>query len=184
MIYIGIDNGLQGAIATIYESGEADVFAMPTIRGKEIDYDAVADYIRSLDVKNVYAAIEDVTASMRADGTFDPKTKKPNYRYTPAKTLVRLCGRKDKVEGMLILQRIKREVVSVKKWQAFFGLKLINKDVKAASIILAKRLFPGVSLLPTDKCKRDSDGMSDALLLAEYERRINGDGHSSKGLQC
>ncbi len=176
MIYIGIDNGLHGAIATIYESGEADVFAMPTVRRKEIDFDAVADHIRLLDSRNVCVAIEDVTASMRPDGTFDQKTKTPNYRYTPAKTLVKLCGRKDKVEGMLIMRRIRRNVVPVKKWQAFFNLKRINKDVKAASIILAKRLFPSVSLLPTERCAKDSDGMSDALLLAEYERRINGDG--------
>jgi hypothetical protein len=28
-----------------------------------------------------------------------------------------------------------------------------------------------VSLLPTERCKKDNDGMAEALLLAEYARR-------------
>jgi hypothetical protein len=36
---------------------------------------------------------------------------------------------------------------------------------------VAKRLFPGVNLLPSDRCRKESDGMSDALLICEYARR-------------
>lgn len=47
-----------------------------------------------------------------------------------------------------------------------------TRDTKAMSILAAHRLFPGVSLLRTDKCKKPDDGMSDALLIAEYGRRV------------
>ena len=43
-------------------------------------------------------------------------------------------------------------------------------DTKQKSIIAAQRLFPGVSLLPTVKSLKKSDGLSDALLLAAYGR--------------
>ena len=46
-------------------------------------------------------------------------------------------------------------------------------ETKSASITVAKRLFGGVSLKRTAKCRKDCDGMADALLLAEYGRRIH-----------
>ena len=42
---------------------------------------------------------------------------------------------------------------------------------KSQSIAVCKRLFPNVSLLPKDRCKKESDGIGEALLMAEYARR-------------
>jgi hypothetical protein len=44
---------------------------------------------------------------------------------------------------------------------------------KNESIALCERLFPEVILLPTPRCTKPSDGMAEALLLAEYGRRLN-----------
>jgi hypothetical protein len=49
-------------------------------------------------------------------------------------------------------------------------------DTKQRSIIAAKRLFPEVSLRRTERSRKDDDGISDAILLAEYGRRIHGRG--------
>lgn len=47
---------------------------------------------------------------------------------------------------------------------------------KARSLAAFKRLFPGVDLKATDKCKKQHEGLVDAILLAEYGRlRHNGD---------
>ena len=44
-------------------------------------------------------------------------------------------------------------------------------DTKQRSVIAAQRLFPGVSLLPTERSRKASDGLADALLLASYGQR-------------
>ncbi len=46
-------------------------------------------------------------------------------------------------------------------------------DTKKTSINASRRLFPRVSLLRNSKCKTPHDGLSDALLIAEYARRSN-----------
>ena len=52
--------------------------------------------------------------------------------------------------------------------------KAMLRDVgsaKGAAILVAHRLFPGVSLRPP-RARKDHDGLAEALLLAEYARRI------------
>lgn len=70
--------------------------------------------------------------------------------------------------GVLAALGIGVQLVPPGTWKKEFSL--IGKD-KAASVEVCKRLFPGVNLLPTEKCRKDSDGMAEALLLACYARR-------------
>jgi crossover junction endodeoxyribonuclease RuvC len=76
--------------------------------------------------------------------------------------------------GVLTAFGIPYQLVPPRKWKTEFGL--INTE-KQDSVTVAKRLFPGVSLLPTERCRKESDGMSDSLLLAEYARRHFGEGY-------
>ena len=43
-----------------------------------------------------------------------------------------------------------------------------SKEYHALS---CKRLFPGVNLKATERCRKDHDGIAEALLIAEYGRR-------------
>ena len=52
-----------------------------------------------------------------------------------------------------------------------FGKGFSVTSDKNTSIDVCKRLFPQVSLLPSGKCRKDNDGMAEALLMAEYARR-------------
>ena len=70
--------------------------------------------------------------------------------------------------GVLTAYGIPYQLVPPRKWKAEFGLLHTEKQ---ASVDVAKRLFPRVSLLPTERCRKESDGMSDAVLMAEYARR-------------
>lgn len=72
------------------------------------------------------------------------------------------------IEGVLSACDIGYQLVSPQKWKKEFSL--IRKD-KSASIAVCKKLFPKVSLRRTAKCRTDSDGMAEALLMAEYARR-------------
>ena len=69
--------------------------------------------------------------------------------------------------GILDAYTVPYELVRPQKWKKEFS---ITSD-KNTSIAVCKRLFPWVSLLPTERCRKDNDGMAEALLMAEYARR-------------
>lgn len=71
------------------------------------------------------------------------------------------------IQGILEALRFPYELIAPQKWKKEFSL---TSD-KKASIRTAQRLFPGVSLLADKHCRVESDGMAEALLLAEYARR-------------
>ena len=71
------------------------------------------------------------------------------------------------IQGVLDALNIPYELVSPQKWKKEFGL---TSD-KSESIRTAQRLFPGVSLKTGEKSRVESDGMAEALLIAEYARR-------------
>lgn len=65
-------------------------------------------------------------------------------------------------------------LVPAKRWQKMMHMGSMAEG-KARSIEVAKRLFPLVSLRASERCKKDHDGMADALLIAEYGRlMLNG----------
>nr|DAO72696.1 MAG TPA: HOLLIDAY JUNCTION RESOLVASE [Caudoviricetes sp.] len=70
-------------------------------------------------------------------------------------------------QGVLEAMGISYELVQPQKWKKEFS---ITGD-KNSSIMVCKRLFPGVSLLPAERCRKDNDGMAEALLMAEYAKR-------------
>lgn len=72
------------------------------------------------------------------------------------------------VEGIMYGNRIPYELIPPQKWKKEFSL--FNKD-KQESIKVCKQLFPGVNLLPSSRCTKESDGMAEALLIAEVCRR-------------
>ena len=69
---------------------------------------------------------------------------------------------------MLSALGIPYQLVPPNKWKKEFSL--IGKD-KQASIVTCRKLFPDVDLKRSDKCKNDSDGKAEVLLMAEYARR-------------
>lgn len=85
------------------------------------------------------------------------------------------------VETLCAVYEMALTKVTPQTWKSHFGL--INRTLKGeikpsdkekreiaknASISLCKRLFPKADLLPTPRCKNDSDGIAEALLLCRY----------------
>ena len=71
------------------------------------------------------------------------------------------------IQGVLKAYNIPYELVTPQKWKKEFSC---TSD-KNTSIEVCKRLFPNVNLKATDRCKKDHDGIAEALLIAEYGRR-------------
>lgn len=145
MIYIGIDVGKKGGFATI--SGNREVVVMPWDDDK-----FVAAMKIVTDIDDCIACVEQVHAM-------------PREGVSASFSFGKSAGF---IEGVLRTNNIPYQLVQPKRWKSEFSL--IKKD-KADSIAVCKKLFPNVSLLPTEKCTKESDGMAEALLMAEYARR-------------
>lgn len=144
MIYIGIDPGVSGALAVLREGREAQVVTW--------DPESYKDALRAVSVAGEWAVacLEKVSA-MPKQGVTSMFNFGENFGY---------------IRGLLEANGIPYELVTPKKWQKEFSV-----TDKNSSVGVCKRLFPGVSLRRTEKCRKDHDGMSDALLMAEYARR-------------
>lgn len=154
MIYIGVDPGKKGGYAVI----EQGISGQQTVEVYPWDDSEFVHKMRMLaeddDIRNagIIAAVEKVGA-MHGQGV------------TSMFSFGRSLGF---IEGVLSGCWISYQLVPPNVWKKSFSL--IGKD-KQASIETCKRLFPGINLLPSDKCKKDSDGMAESTLLAEYARR-------------
>ena len=149
MIFLGIDPGKSGALAIIAPS---EIAVIP--------FDEIA-YRDNLSTINRYmgggekavCALEKVGA-MPQQGVSSTFEFGRNFGY---------------IEGLLVAYCIPYQLVIPAKWKKEFALLKRDKD---ASIAEARRLFPSVSLLPTARSRKENDGMAEALLLAEWGRRM------------
>lgn len=144
MIYIGIDPGKSGAMAIIFE-GMDETMLVP------LDEQEYTNVLRNLSGQQVKSCLEHVTA-MPKQGVTSMFHFGENFGY---------------IKGLLEAFQIPYELVRPRKWKKEFG---ITGD-KNSSIEVCKRLFPGVNLRRTDRCRKDDDNMAEALLMAEYARR-------------
>ncbi len=140
--YIGIDPGKSGAMAII--NGK-NIVTVP------YDEEAYADALARVDEKNAFAVVERVSA-MPGQGVTSMFSFGMNYGF---------------IQGLLTANRIPFEIVMPQKWKKEFG---VTSD-KNTSIAVAQRLFPEVSLMRTEKCKKPHDGIAEALLLALFAKR-------------
>lgn len=154
MIYIGVDPGKKGGYAII----EQGISGQQTVEVYPWDDSEFAHKMRSLaeddDIRDagIVAAVEKV-GSMPNQGVKSMFSFGQSFGF---------------ILGVLTAFGIGYQLVPPTLWKREFGLLHTEKQ---ASVDVAKRLFPGVSLLPTERCRKESDGMSDGLLLAEYARR-------------
>lgn len=150
MIYIGIDPGKKGAVAII---DPANVTIIPWDDEKFVN---AMKIVTTLSYKN---KPEKAVAAVEKVGAMPHQGVKSMFSFGHSLGFI---------EGVLAANRIPYQLVPPAKWKKEFGL--IGKD-KREAIIVCKKLFPGINLLPTERCRTESDGMADALLMAEYARR-------------
>ena len=146
MVYIGCDPGKDGAMAIIIQ-GESTIPIIPfDIHG----YKNALEGIRGV-AENCRCCLERVGA-MPGQGVTSMFKFGENFGF---------------IQGLLTAYSIPYELVTPGKWKKEFQ---VTGD-KNSSIDVCKRLFPDVSLRRTDRCKKDHDGMAEALLMAEYAKR-------------
>lgn len=159
MIFIGIDPGLDGAIAAILPKGIQ--LEMTPIRsridGKRYyDREAMKFMINFPNPeKNVFAMLERQQAFPHQGLSSTFKTGEGFGIW----------------QGLLTGLDIPHTIVPAKIWQ---GDVCPGKsgETKERSIKMAGILFPEVSLARSRRAKKPHNGKADALLMAEYARRI------------
>lgn len=147
MIYIGVDPGKNGGIAfidTFKQSYDVYVFSEETLLKKLYQFSKYK-------TDSIKCVLEKVNA-MPGQGVVSMFNFGQNYGF---------------IQGVLKAYGIPYELVSPQKWKKEFSC---TSD-KNTSIEVCKRLFPGVNLKATERCKKDHDGIAEALLIAEYGRR-------------
>lgn len=147
MIYIGIDPGKNGGIALLSDYVvECHTFSEEKLIER---LDTCRKFL--IDGDGVKCVLEKVNA-MPGQGVVSMFNFGQNFGF---------------IQGVLKAYNIPFELVPPQKWKKEFS---VTSD-KNTSIEVAKRLFPNVNLKATERCKKDHDGIAEALLMAEYARR-------------
>lgn len=158
MYILGFDPGASGALAVLEEFGGClQVRSIIPFDTDEYRLEIENAIFNAGGVEFCIACVEDVHAM-------------PGQGVT---SMFSFGRNKGLIEGMLIQAGIKYSLVSPMKWKREFGLlsKGSSKcEMKDASVAKARELFPDANLRPTSRCKKDNDGMAEALLIAEYCR--------------
>lgn len=143
--FVGIDPGKLGALVLLWEDGREAI---------RLPFDPVAyrDALRILDPASTLVVLEHVGA-MPGQGVTSCFSFGENFGF---------------IRGLLEAFRLPYELVRPQKWKREFSC---TSD-KNTSIEVARRLFPWFSLKRTPRCTKDDDGLAEALLMAEYGRRL------------
>jgi hypothetical protein len=176
---IGIDPGKSGSLIAMTDKGEIVGKYVTPLVGTEIDWAAFADLLRppSYDHKfPPHVFLEHVHA----------------MHNSSAKATFSFGGCFEGVKALCAAFKLPMTLVSPKDWQKEMhqgiprqyktAIRIVTgkkagqmgkprKDPKKMSLMAVKRLFPNESLLRTERCTKEHDGIIDALLIAEYGRR-------------
>lgn len=155
---IGIDPGLDGAIAAIRETGGAVVFDVKTLKigATKRDYDIPSMVTCLMELSHGYEAI----VALELVHAF------PGQGVTSTCCLCRGLGIWQGILGTLQLPTV---MVSPQRWKS--AMMDGQPKEKQASILTAVRLFPQ---LAEELTRKKDHNRSDALLMAAWLKRQDG----------
>jgi Holliday junction resolvasome RuvABC endonuclease subunit len=156
-VYIGIDPGKSGAIAAVVTHNQDTVINWHKLDSTEADTWAFLDELDNGD-GNTFAVIEKVGAMPSFPG------KDGKRRQMGAATMFTFGKSAGFLLGILTASQIPFEYVTPQTWQKSMGC--MSKGDKNVTKAAAQRLFPREKITHAN---------ADALLIAEYCRRMRGD---------
>ena len=167
MNFLGIDPGLSGGIALIGENGVIWVEDMPTITVKKGKKNQ--NFIDLISLRTLIAGVQSIgIPPMPVHAFIEKVSAMPGQGVCSMFKFGRGFGN---IEAMIAAFEIPYTMVHPKTWQKEM-LRDIPGDGKGRSVLAAQRLFPHVKLIPVN-CRTPKDGRAEALLIAEYGRRLN-----------
>ena len=172
-VFIGIDPGKDGGIAVLNNLGEPlMVSASPKI-GTEFDSHAMSHLVEQFYLnegyKLIHVCLEDIHATHMGGNT-------SSFTMGEGKGLWR---------GILSALSAPFSLIQPKEWQKRIWINTLKQyqpsssgktqvvDTKKTSLLVCKHLFPKQNLLTSPRCKKEHDGIVDALLIAYYCYLLN-----------
>lgn len=160
MVYVGIDNGLTGALAVLCDGR---LYMSPVItqgkgKGNEINITAVYEWLSGTlsevaPGRRVFAVLEKPGGSKSASSA---SSMGDSYGV---------------LRAMLSLTGIRHERITPQRWQGKMIPNCEKGQTKVYALAVAKGLWPSENWLETPRCKTPHTGLVDAALIAEYARR-------------
>jgi hypothetical protein len=151
---IGIDGGLNGGICVLSGNTIVEKMVMPTMdmtKSKK-EYDAQ----RIIEVLRQYPEAEVVLEKAHAMPLLGSVQA---FRFG-------LCY--GQMLGILSALEMRYHIVHAKSWQGKLFKDQPSGDTKAASGVIARRLFPKEDFTASPRAKKIHDGLTDATLIAYY----------------
>lgn len=144
--FMGIDPGKSGALAVISEQ-------RTIIKIRSFDRAAYLEVMREYSGQDIVCCLEHVGA-MPGQGVTSMFSFGENFGW---------------LQGALEASGIAYQLARPRVWKKDYSLN----DSKQSSVDMCRRIFPdaGNQLRRTEKCRKDDDGIAEALLMAEYARR-------------
>ena len=176
-IVIGIDPGKKGAIAALgLTKGVLEVRPMPMIAGgknrPEYDIRSITEYLKGYRTDCCLVTVE---RSQPLSMIRNPR--RPDAEaFKPGSIAQFNRGVQRGFEWLLTALEMPFQLVAPRSWMKVMHAGAPGADTKQRSIIAAQRLFPHVDLRRSPRCRKDDDGIAEALLLAEFGRRTRNGG--------
>lgn len=153
-LVIGIDGGLNGALCVMHDNKIIEKMVMPTVQltasKNEYDYHAIVEILQKYPDADV---VLEKAHAMPMLGTVQA------FRFG-------LCY--GAMIGILVSLKMRYHIVHAKSWQGKLFKDQPSGNTKAASAIIAKRLFPAEDFRATSRSKNIHDGLTDCTLIAYY----------------
>jgi hypothetical protein len=154
MNYIGIDNGISGAITVLDADGKMlHCNVLPTYsngKTQELDVVTLANMIEDDDFVCVESAQKFSAGVLALCSTW----------FTFGQII-----------AILKLRKIRHRIVQPREWQRkFWAVNAKDKNSKESSLRVASQLWPHAAWKRTERCSKLHDGMSDSALMAEFIR--------------
>ena len=146
-LFIGIDPGKSGAMAIVSTDTQPFVRVVPF---DEREYAEVLRFHTTYDT--IGGCVVERVNAMPGQGVSSMFSFGENYGF---------------IQGLLTAFNIPYELVMPRVWKKEFG---VTSD-KNTSIAVARRLFPDVSLMRTEKCRKEDNNIAEALLMSAFARR-------------
>ena len=157
--YIGVDNGLAGALVLLENNTIKEKIIMPTIKStknkREYDIQSIISFFTKYQDATV---IIEKAHAMPLLGSVQAFNFGRGYGITI---------------GIVSALKMRYDIVHAKTWQKEMFRDINSKDTKQASIIIAQRLFPNEDFKASIRSKKMHDGITDALLIAVWGQRHN-----------
>lgn len=169
MLYAGIDPGKDGALVLLNAQGQIlSKHKTPIVSGgkskDEYDIMGVLNLVRKL----IEGTPESISFYLEKIGSLPSSMggSSANYERGFAGALWRTS---------LTALYCSHTLIAPKTWQKLMLVDMPKVDPKVAAKLVAARLWPRESWLPSERCSKADQGFIDGALIAEFGRRTLGE---------